>query len=71
MNELQKPTQSADNTTTDSAFKGYTLEELRYQRALVALQKEFCHTRLLRNLNNLQKSNPFYRLKKTLLFQGK
>lgn len=71
MNELQKPTQSADNTTTDSAFKGYTLEELRYQRALVALQKEFCHTRLLRNLNNLQKSNPFLPAKENSTLPGK
>lgn len=40
-------------------FKGYTVEELKYRRALVALQKEFCETRILKNVAALQKSNPF------------
>jgi hypothetical protein len=45
-------------TEPQSLFKGYTLEELRYQRALVMLQKEFCRSKIHRNLNALQKSNP-------------
>lgn len=44
--------------TTDSNFKGYTLEEIRYQRALVALQAEFCKTKIIKSIHNLQKSNP-------------
>ena len=27
-------------------FKGYTLDELRYQRALTALRREFCKSRV-------------------------
>lgn len=49
-----------DNTTVDPGcaqndnFKGYTIEELRYQRALVALQKEFCKTKVLHKCNKLR-----------------
>lgn len=35
-------------------FKGYTIEELRYQRALVALQKEFCKSRVLHNVEKIK-----------------
>ncbi|MDE6097113.1 MAG: hypothetical protein K2G52_13105 [Muribaculaceae bacterium] len=60
MNEIQKSEQVAKNITKpESRFKGYTLEEIRYQRALVTLQKEFCRNKLNRNLKNLHKSNPF------------
>lgn len=60
MNEIQKTEQAARNITQpESKFKGYTLEEIRYQRALVSLQMEFCKTRLLRNVHNLQKRSPF------------
>lgn len=60
MNEIQKSEQAAkDITKPATKFKGYTLEEIRYQRALVTLQKEFCKTKLNRNLQNIQKANPF------------
>lgn len=59
MNEIQTSAKAAEEITqSESKFKGYTLEELKYQRALVALQKEFCRSRLMRNVGNLQKSNP-------------
>ncbi len=59
MNEIQKSAQETERITQpENKFKGYTLEELRYQRALVLLQKEFCKSRITRNINNLQKSNP-------------
>lgn len=59
MNEIKKTEDVAKNITHPTVkFKGYTLEEIRYQRALVALQKEFCKTKLRRNVNNLRKSNP-------------
>ncbi len=59
MNEIQKSAQETERITQpENKFKGYTLEELRYQRALVLLQKEFCKSRITRNVNNLQKSNP-------------
>lgn len=47
-----------DLTQAKTTFKGYTLEELRYQRALVMLQREFCKNRMMRNLGNLKQSNP-------------
>jgi len=59
MNEIQKSTRETERITQpENKFKGYTLEELRYQRALVLLQKEFCKSKITRNVNNLQKSNP-------------
>lgn len=60
MNELQKTQDAAKSITNpDTQFKGYTLEEIRYQRALVTLQKEFCQAKMIRTAANLQKSNPF------------
>lgn len=60
MNEIEKSEKAArEITSPDNKFKGYTLEEIRYQRALVTLQKEFCKNKLNRNLRNIQKSNPF------------
>lgn len=58
MNEIKKTEDVAKSITHPEQFKGYTLEEIRYQRALVALQKEFCKTKILRNVHNLQKTNP-------------
>jgi len=59
MNEVLTSAKSADEITrNESNFKGYTLEELKYQRALVTLQKEFCRTKLMRHVGNIQKSNP-------------
>lgn len=59
MNEIQKHKEAADKITSpETKFKGYTLDELRYQRALVLLQKEFCKSRIMRNVNNLHKANP-------------
>ncbi len=59
MNEIQTSAKAAENVAQgETGFRGYTLEELKYQRALVTLQKEFCRSRLMRNIGNLQKSNP-------------
>lgn len=40
-------------------FKGYTIEEIRFQRALVAMEAEFCKTKFLKSWSNVQKANPF------------
>lgn len=42
-----------------SKFKGYSLEDLRYRRALVALQKEFAKSKIISNTHKLQKHSPF------------
>ncbi|MDE7413601.1 MAG: hypothetical protein K2N05_07455 [Muribaculaceae bacterium] len=40
-------------------FKGYTIEELRYQRALVALQKEFCKSKVLHKAERIKNRKLF------------
>ena len=42
----------------ENDFKGYTIEEIRFHRALVAMEADFCKAKILKNLNNLQKFNP-------------
>lgn len=48
------PTAAAGNALKKE-FKGYTMEELRYQKALAALRKEFCKTNMLHAIDNLKK----------------
>lgn len=43
----------------DIEFKGYTLEELRYQRALLALQAEFCKEKILVTTEKIRRRTPF------------
>lgn len=35
------------------SFKGYTLEEIRYHRAMMALRKEFCKSKLMQTVGEL------------------
>lgn len=59
MNEIAKSKKMAmDITNPEAKFEGFTLEEIRYRRALVAMQKEFCSNKIERSLFNLQKINP-------------
>lgn len=44
-----------------SEFKGYSLEDLRYRRALVALQKEFAKGKILSDVHKIQRHSPFSR----------
>lgn len=44
---------------TDSDFKGYTLDELRYQRALLALRSEYCKERIYESFEKVHKLSPF------------
>lgn len=39
--------------------KGLTIREIRYQRALVALQKEFCKEKMNSGLLKVRNSSPF------------
>lgn len=50
-------TQSVSEPTNE--FGGYTLEELRYQRALVALRKDFCATKITKNVEQIRGRNIF------------
>ena len=59
MNEIIKTEKIAKEITNpDEKFEGFTLEEIRYQRALVAMQSDFCKAKITKSLANLQKSNP-------------
>ncbi len=44
-------------------FKGYTLSEIRYQRALYALKREYAREKALRGVNNLRRRSIFGRSK--------
>ncbi|MCH5236545.1 MAG: hypothetical protein J1E95_01950 [Muribaculaceae bacterium] len=44
--------------STGTNFSGYTIEEIRFQRALTAMEADFCKAKFLKNLSNLQKVNP-------------
>ncbi|MCM1440454.1 MAG: hypothetical protein NC131_14800 [Roseburia sp.] len=46
-------------TTAEKEFKGYSLEELRYQRALLALKKEFCKSKVIHNVNKIRSHTIF------------
>lgn len=48
----------SDSPAQPAPFKGYTLDEIRYQRALVALKREFCKSKLLNNVNQVKRHNP-------------
>ena len=42
-------------------FKGYSIEELRYQRALIALRKDFCRSKMVHNADRVRKRGFFGR----------
>ena len=44
----------AESGDTEAPFKGYTMEELRYQRAMMALRKEFCKTKVMQSVETLR-----------------
>ena len=68
MKEIKEKEKVAqDIMSPDNEFKGYTIEEIRFQRALVAMEADFCKTKVLRTWNNLQKVNPLSPTSKTTL----
>lgn len=42
------------NVEDTQQFKGYSMEEMRYQRAVLALRKEFCKAKILQDINHLR-----------------
>lgn len=40
-------------------FNGYTLDEIRHHRALIAVRKEFAKARIMGELETLKERNPF------------
>lgn len=58
MEIIKQTTPRQEEPAEAPRFKGYTLDELRYQRALTALQKDFCRTKMINNVGQLRKYNP-------------
>ncbi len=60
-------------TTADapSEFNGYTLQELRYQRALASLKKEFAKEKALASLNAMKEKTAIGRLSGKVSTLGK
>ncbi|MDE5872252.1 MAG: hypothetical protein K2H22_09965, partial [Muribaculaceae bacterium] len=40
-------------------FNGFTLDEIRHQRALIAVRKEFAKAKILEQIDTLKERNPF------------
>ena len=53
--------------TPENEFKGYTIEEIRFQRALVAMEAEFCKTKVTKSWGNIMKVNPLSSASKSSL----
>lgn len=59
MKEIKQKEKVANEIMTpENEFKGYTIEEIRFKRALVAMEADFCKTKIFRSWNNIQASNP-------------
>lgn len=60
MKELKEKEKVAKDIINPSdEFKGYTIEEIRFHRALVAIEADFCKAKIARCWSNIQDSNPF------------
>lgn len=59
MKDLKEKEKSVKEIITpQNEFKGYTIEEIRFQRALVAMEADFCKTKILKSLDNIKEANP-------------
>ena len=59
MNEIKKKEKAAAQIVEpEKEFKGYTIEEIRFKRALVAMEADFCKTKISKSWANIQNSNP-------------
>lgn len=60
MKEIKETEKVAqDIVSPDKEFKGYTIEEIKFQRALVAMEADFCKAKIAKSFSNLQRVNPF------------
>lgn len=59
MKEIKDKEKVAQNILApENEFKGYTIEEIRFQRALVAMEADFCKTKIMKSVANIQAANP-------------
>lgn len=63
MDNANTPVQAPVNSTTENEsgqqFKGYTLDELKYQRGLVLLKKTFLKEKLIADADEMRQRIPF------------
>lgn len=45
--------QNENQTLVEIPFNGYTIDEIRYQRALLALKADFCKEKIIVNYNEI------------------
>ncbi len=61
MEEIKR--QNSDKVVTQIEdplqFNGFTLDEIRHHRALIAIRKEFAKAKILEQVENLKDRNPF------------
>ena len=55
----EKEKKAKEIASSSTEFKGYTIEEIKFQRALIAMEASFCKAKALRSFDNLQNFNPF------------
>lgn len=51
--------QNGKEAKTLEEFHGFTLDEIRHHRALIAVRKEFAKAKILENVEQLKERNPF------------
>ncbi|MBD5194218.1 MAG: hypothetical protein HDS71_07145 [Bacteroidales bacterium] len=54
MKETDKNLPVTESNTEPNSFKGYTMEEIKYHRAMLALRKEFCKAKLMQSVDNFK-----------------
>lgn len=54
----QKEKAAKDIVAPEKEFKGYTIEEIRFQRALVAMEADFCKAKIFKSWDNIIEGNP-------------
>lgn len=58
MKAKEKDVERNETLHTESEFAGYTMEELRYQRAMLALKKEFLKERAMEEVDAIKNQLP-------------
>ncbi|MCM1369587.1 MAG: hypothetical protein NC204_04370 [Candidatus Amulumruptor caecigallinarius] len=51
---MTKKIEQTQKETAADAFKGYTIEQLRYHKAMMELKKEFCKAKMLQTINRMR-----------------
>lgn len=61
MDIIKNPTPEGAQTGQDpqAEFEGFTIEEIRHRRALLAVRKEFAKARIFEQVDAIKERNPF------------